>query len=111
MGHAIETAGKFRKYNHGEAVALGMILASDISAALGLLSQKTFGRIESLIGNVGLPLELQGVSIEGVIKAHYYDKKFTGMKNKFVLIQDIGRSKVVEEVPLEIIKAALRKRT
>lgn len=110
IGHAIETAGRYKKYNHGEAIALGMLTAADISRLLGLINTNIYQRIESLIENAGLPLKIKGIAVNDVIAAHYHDKKFSGNRNKFVLIEKIGKTKIVENIPPEIIKEALEKR-
>ena len=110
IGHAIEAAGAYTAYNHGEAIALGMLIESDISQAMGLLKYQNTNRIEQLIKNIGLPSKINKVSIKDIISAHYSDKKFSGKKNKFVLIENIGRTKIVEEVPITLITAALEKR-
>lgn len=110
IGHAIETAGNYKKYNHGEAIALGMLVASDISKKVGLINNKVLQRIEGIIKAVGLPTKTKGVSINDIIKAHYRDKKFIGYKNRFVLIKNIGQTKIVENIPLKTIKEVLKRR-
>lgn len=110
IGHAIEAAGKFKGYNHGEAVALGMLAACQISSDMGLTDKEVLCRMENLIASAGLPTKIEGLELPDVIKAHYRDKKFIGRKNRFVLLEQIGKVKVVEDVPLEIIKTALKKR-
>jgi 3-dehydroquinate synthase len=111
LGHAIEAAGNYKKYNHGEAIALGMLLACDISNKLGLIDNIVSTKIENLIKRAGLPTRIKRVSISDIIEAHYRDKKFIGSKNKFVLIRDIGKTKVVQNLALKIIKEALKGRT
>ena len=110
IGHAIEAACRFKSYNHGEAVALGMLVASDISRSLGLTDDRTVARIEQLIRAVGLPSRIKGVALAKIISAHYHDKKFIGRKNRFVLTCGIGKTKIVENVPLAIIRQAIQKR-
>jgi 3-dehydroquinate synthase len=111
LGHALEAAAGYRGYNHGEAVALGMLLASDLSTKIGLIREGVGARIENLIENVGLPTKITKVSLGCIIKAHYRDKKFIGAKNRFVLLRGIGKTKIVEDIPLELIKEVLRSRT
>ncbi len=111
LGHAIEAAGQYKGYNHGEAIALGMLVASDISKKLNLINSATAQRIEHLIGGVGLPTRIKKVSVSGIIKMHYYDKKFIGPQNKFILINDIGKTKIVRDIPLKIIRQALESKT
>jgi 3-dehydroquinate synthetase len=83
-----------------------MLVACDISKKLKLLDKKVGERIEKLIKDIGLPDQIHGVSLKNIIKAHYYDKKFKGLKNRFVLIKDIGKTKIVENIPLKVIGEA-----
>lgn len=110
IGHAIEAAGGYKRYNHGEAIALGMLIANDISNKLGFLDDAVAKRIEDLIEISGLPCKIRGISIGDIIKAHYRDKKFIGPKNKFVLIKGIGQAIIKENIPIEIIKGVLKNR-
>ena len=109
-GHAIEAAGRYKLHNHGEAVALGMLVAAGISRRLGLLPESGVKRIENLIRAVGLPTRITGVTLSAVINAHYRDKKFLGKKNRFVLAKGISKAVIRENIPLEIIKDSLRER-
>lgn len=110
LGHAIEAAGNFKVYNHGEAVGLGMLAACGISRRMSLLNENYFQRIDNLIKRTGIPTRIKGLDIKKIIAAHYHDKKFLGGVNKFVLLKGIGRSVVVDNVPLEIIKEVLCER-
>jgi len=110
LGHAIETAGGYRLYNHGEGVSLGMLLACDISLKLKLIRKDKILRIEKLIRETGLPTKIRKVSIERIIKSHYRDKKFIGTRNRFVLIRDIGKVTIRENIPFKMIKDALKER-
>lgn len=110
LGHAIEAAGGYKGYNHGEAVALGLLLASDISVRMGLSDQGAAKRIEDLVRKVGLPVTICKMSFKRIVKAHYRDKKFIGVRNRFVLLKEIGRTKIVTDVPLAVIKEALMAR-
>ena len=107
-GHAIETASGYTRYTHGEAIALGMLIACRMSALLGIASQNSCARIKSLIEALRLPTKVKGVNLEKIIAAHYKDKKFTGRKNRFVLIKNIGRTCIVTDVPLVIIRKAIK---
>jgi 3-dehydroquinate synthase len=110
IGHAIEAASGYKSYHHGEAIALGMLVAVRISEKLKLLNGTAAERIEDLIRILGLPVKIKGISLEGIIKAHYRDKKFIGSKNRFVLIEGLGRTKIVENIGLSVIKEAIKDR-
>ncbi len=111
IGHAIETAGGYKKYTHGEAIAIGMLAASEISLIMKLINTSLLKRIEELIKKTGLPVKIDNLSIEKIINAHYLDKKFTGSENKFVLIEDIGKIRIEKNIPLKVIKEALKRRS
>lgn len=106
IGHAIETASA---YEHGEAVALGMRVASDISVQLGLLSTVADDRINALLSNIGLPRRIKGVTLNAILRIMQHDKKFKGNKNRFVLATAIGKVIVKEEIPLEVIRKAVKR--
>lgn len=107
LGHAIEAAAAYQKYNHGEAIALGMILASQISKRVKLINQATLKRIENLTSAVGLPVHIEGLSLKKILMAYHHDKKFIGGLNRFVLIKDIGKTIIKQNLPLSIIKDSL----
>ena len=108
VGHAIEAASGYDHYHHGEAVALGMRVAADISTRLGLLNFKEAIRIHQVLDNIGLPQKIRKVSIKSILARMQHDKKFRAGKNRFVLATAIGRVKVLEGVPLRIVTQAIK---
>jgi len=111
IGHALEAAGNYRRYNHGQAVALGMLCAADISAQLGLMPAATVRRIETLLANLTLPVQIKHISLNTILSYQFRDKKFSGKTNRWVLISGrIGRVCVKQNIPLAIIRAAVAKR-
>lgn len=109
-GHALEAASGYGRYSHGEAVALGMLVATDISRELGLLPDKEASRIEGLIKATGLPTRIQSLPVAKVIRSYYRDKKFSGARNRLVLVRRIGKTEIVQGVPLETVRRAILKR-
>ncbi len=107
LGHAIEAASRYSQYKHGEAIAIGMGMAADISWKMGLLKKEDVVRLKQLISSTGLPVQLKGLSVDRVLKMMKHDKKFVGRTNRFVLACGIGRVKVVEGVPLGMITQAI----
>lgn len=96
LGHAIEKASGLP---HGEAVSIGMVFASEISARKGLLSAKDAGRINILLQNLGLPTQIP-VSKELLIDAVKKDKKRQREDIFFILLSKIGEAKI-EKMPYE----------
>jgi 3-dehydroquinate synthase len=111
VGHAIEAAGGYAgKYNHGEAIAIGMVAASDIARRLGIIDRKTADRIEVLIKKAGLPVFAKGLRSDKIFLSLLHDKKFIRGRNRFVLPASIGKVKVVEDIPDNIVKYAIKDR-
>lgn len=109
LGHAIESAsGYSKRYNHGEAVALGMLIAGRIAVELGMLKETDARRAEDLIRKVGLPTSVKGVAASKIYASHLHDKKFIGRHNRFVLATRIGGVKIVERIPDSAIRNALK---
>jgi 3-dehydroquinate synthase len=110
-GHAIETASSYRKsLNHGEAVAVGMLVATDIAVFLKMVDEKIARRLESLIKRSGLPTHAKGVELSRVLKAASYDKKIIKGKRRWILPKDIGHVVVCHSLPDALIKKAISNR-
>ncbi len=111
IGHAIENSCGYSVYSHGQSVAIGMAAACDLSVDLGLLSERSADRIERLILKFDLPVKYKGCGFSNLWKALLRDKKFHQGKNRFVLPRRIGKVEVVENVPFDLIKKALKERS
>ena len=111
IGHAIEAASSYsNRYNHGEAIAIGMCVAADIACGIGLLKEDDRDRIERLIKKCRLPTEIKSLKFNKIYEAHLHDKKFVRNKNRFVLPRAPGSCCVVEAVPESVIAWAVKKR-
>jgi len=96
IGHAIEAAGKYNQYHHGEAVALGMRVAADISCRKKLLKVRDADALNRILSCIGLPEHIQGIKMANILNAMKHDKKFLAGKNRFILAEGIGKVKVFE---------------
>lgn len=90
LGHALERVYRFR---HGEAVGIGMVMASAISAARGLISGEDCGRIKTLLRKAGLPVRIPS-DAGPVLEALRKDKKRCRENIHFVLLSGIGKAEV-----------------
>jgi 3-dehydroquinate synthase len=93
FGHALESAAGL-SWRHGEAVALGLVCAVDLSRALGLARDPRLARVEPLVKALGLPVRARGLAPERVLAAMSEDKKFQG-DLRFVLPLALGQSRLV----------------
>ncbi len=93
FGHAIEAAAGYGNVLHGEAVAIGMSMAADMSSHLGLLTEGDARRIRSLLRAAGLPVSPpQGLSRRQVMALMQQDKKVHQGVLRLVLLQGIGEA-------------------
>ena len=102
IGHAIEAAGGFAGYSHGEAVALGLRAALWLSERLAGLDALEAARGQTLITAAGLPERLAGVGAAEVARLIARDKKVAAGTAGFVLLESIGRAVTGVAVPAEM---------
>lgn len=108
LGHAVESASGYQGYTHGEAVAIGMVMAGQIALEMGYLGAQHLKRIVELLERVSLPTKAEDLLSEDIIKSYYFDKKFISGKNRFVLPEKIGKVVIAENIPLELIKKVVK---
>ena len=90
LGHAVETLTGYKKFSHGEAVAIGMANAAKISESMGLSSRSDTERICATIKMLGLPLALPVFPSSAYIDVMLHDKKMKDGGIRFVLNKGIG---------------------
>ncbi|WP_407910075.1 3-dehydroquinate synthase [Lysobacter claricitrinus] len=104
FGHAIETeqgyAGAVGGLVHGEAVAVGMVLAARLSAALGRAPVADAERLERLLSSLGLPTRIPvGLTPSALLDRMRLDKKADAAGLRFILWDGAGQGRIVRDVP------------
>ena len=108
VGHAIERAGNYRKFLHGEAVSLGIVAACAISMKKAGLPADQRNAIVSLLQRYELPTRLPPTfPREKIFDALKFDKKFEDGKIRFVVTPRIGLARVTSAVTLDDIREAV----
>jgi 3-dehydroquinate synthase len=118
FGHALEAATGFSdRLFHGEGVAVGMVLAAQFSAELGMIAASGAARIERHLAEVGLPTHLQdiaGFAQEGLgdadtlIALMAQDKKVKRGRLTFILLEAIGRAVIARDVEPALVRDFLK---
>ncbi|RPD87999.1 3-dehydroquinate synthase [Luteimonas sp. 100069] len=109
FGHAIETEQGYGGVNHGEAVAIGMVLAARLSAMLGLAPAADTQRLRDLLLRLQLPVEVPPGLDAGRLLAHMrLDKKAVAGGLRFVLWRGAGRAEVLGDVPEAAVLSVLQ---
>ncbi|MDY4697418.1 3-dehydroquinate synthase [Selenomonas montiformis] len=110
MAHAIERETGYVRYNHGEAVAIGMIGAADISCRMGLISESVKQRLIDLVERMHLPLLADGCDVDAMYHDIFHDKKTVGGKVNWVLMTGIGSVICRDDVPEDVVRQAMAAR-
>ena len=106
LGHAIEKAKNFELY-HGECVALGCIAAAFISWKKEMISMEEYYEIRDMFVPFNLPISIEDIDPNEVIKLAKSDKKADSDKIRFILLKSIGKAVVSMDVTDEEMKNAL----
>jgi 3-dehydroquinate synthase len=109
VGHAIERAGNYRKFLHGEAVSLGIVAACTISMKKAGLPPDQRAAIVGLLEKFGLPTRLPpNFPRKTILDAVKFDKKFEDGKIRFIVTPRIGVAYVADNVTLDDIREAVK---
>ena len=110
IGHAIEAISGYRKYLHGEAISIGQVAATRLSAMHAGLPKSDVDRIDALFRKGGLPTEIKLArqKLAHLHRAMTLDKKVTEGEVRFVLAERIGKVHWGQSVPVASIDRVLR---
>ncbi|MBP1045674.1 3-dehydroquinate synthase [Enterococcus sp. BWM-S5] len=99
IGHAIENTAGYGVVSHGEAVAIGMVQINRIAEQKGLTPEDTTEQLITMLKKFGLPISYDNWNEETLYQALTHDKKTRGTAIKIILLEEIGKAKIV---PTEI---------
>jgi 3-dehydroquinate synthase len=110
VGHALESVTRYRRFRHGEAVGLGMLVAGEISKLLGLLKSSELELLRQAVGLCGPLPRADDLDQRAIIAALNKDKKSVGGQIQWVLLERIGRARIVsdKDIPAKLTRQALQ---
>ena len=108
FGHAIETGAGYGEYLHGEAVAIGMVLAAGLSQRLGWLSAADIQRVRNLLEALGLPVVAPKLGVQRTLELMRLDKKVLKGQLRLVLLRRLGEGVITADYPEEALLAELQ---
>jgi 3-dehydroquinate synthase len=108
IGHAVEAVTGYSRWTHGEAVSLGIVAEAKLAERLGLAGEETTARQLRLLAAVGLPVAGSGAAPEAVVEALGRDKKSRDGRVPFVLAPEIGKFRLVFDVPTDAVIETVR---
>jgi len=109
IGHGLEAISSYGKYLHGEAISIGQVAASYLSAALLGMPGQDVERVRELFFRAGLPVcvKLSPAQRKALLEAMRLDKKVSAGEIKFVLARGIGRVEFGQSVPDDLVNRIL----
>jgi 3-dehydroquinate synthase len=111
LGHAVESLTGYQTINHGEAVAIGMVLAGKIAIELSMWTSAEAARQQALIEKAGLPTKIPpGLELKDILATLQSDKKVKDSKVRFILPEAIGKAEVSDRVTSELIEKVIGNR-
>jgi 3-dehydroquinate synthase len=108
IGHGLESSTEYDRFLHGEGVSVGMMGAAQIARSLGMIDQGVVDQQERLLQRFGLPTTAPGVSVDAVLSAMSLDKKTQGGSNRWVLLEQVGKAVVRNDVPRDLVEETVR---
>ena len=107
VGHALEAVTNYRRFRHGEAIALGMLAAADLAVARGALAERERQALAQLIAKLGPLPSVADLSIPEILGAMRRDKKVVNGRLHFVIAIEIGATMTVDDVAEDELRAVL----
>lgn len=109
FGHVIENETNYKTYLHGEAVAIGMLIANEVAVAMGLMSEEEAQRVKDLLEKYNLPTSYVIKDINSFYETFFLDKKSSDASVTFIIPVGIGDVKITNRVDKELILSVLSK--
>ncbi len=106
FAHAIESTTGYSKFQHGEAVALGLVAATWVSVETGPCSQELATRLTQLLTRIALPIRATLPNTDTLIEAMQFDKKVTDGTLRLILLDGMGRPRIDKKVHPRLLRAA-----
>lgn len=108
VGHAIEAAGGFQRFTHGEGVALGMLAAAKLSELHAELPEGTVEKIRAVLEKYQLPMRVTGMNPDVLIEFMGTDKKRAAGSINWVVLRQLGCAGTKREISYESVRQALQ---
>jgi len=109
FGHVIENETEYTGFLHGEAVAIGMVMANDVAVEIGWMSEEEADRVKRLLEKYGLPVSYTINDVEKFYETFYLDKKSADTAITFIIPKSIGGVEITDTIEASTIKQVLER--
>ncbi|MDT8339482.1 MAG: 3-dehydroquinate synthase, partial [Sulfurimonas sp.] len=109
FGHVIENETKYKEFLHGEAVAIGIVMANEMALKMNFMSDKEALRVKKLLQKYNLPTEYEIANVKAFYEAFFLDKKSSDAAITFILPLGIGEVVITDKIDTGTIMCTLNK--
>ena len=107
FGHVIENETNYTGFLHGEAVAIGMVMANDTAVELGWMSEDEADRVKTLLERYALPTTYEIKDVDSFYETFYLDKKSADSAITFIIPKSLGGVEITDAIDESVIKKVL----
>jgi 3-dehydroquinate synthase len=108
IGHALESATRYRKLTHGEAIGHGMIMATQLATKLNKIEAREGLQIQEAIARISPLPSIHSLKWDQIFRHMLSDKKVVERRLQFVLPLRIGQAEIHRDTPGEVVKQTIR---
>ena len=108
FGHVVENETEYKRYLHGEAVSIGIMMANALSVELGLMTKEEMDQVTGFLLKHDLPTAYTIEDVESFYDKFFLDKKSANNKIKFILAKGLGGHVVRDDIDADILKKVLK---
>ena len=109
FGHVIENETSYKKFLHGEAVAIGMVMANETALKMNLMNEEEALRVKTLLEKYDLPTKYRVQNSNSFYETFFLDKKSSDTKITFIIPVGIGDVSITDSVDMKLIISVLDK--
>ncbi len=109
FGHVIENLTRYKKFLHGEAVAIGMVMANELAVELGLMREDEAKRVKELLERYSLPVWYEIEDKEAFYELFFLDKKSFNNRLKFILPKGLGGYEMRDDIDKDTLFRVLER--
>ena len=107
FGHVVENETNYKKYLHGEAVSIGIMMANRLAVELNLMSEEEMAEVTTFLVKHHLPIDYIIEDVDAFYNKFFLDKKSANNKIKFILPKGIGGHVIRDDIESSVLKRVL----
>lgn len=107
FGHAIESYLGYGSWLHGEAVAVGMVMAAELSYYMGWIGDEDVQRTKNIILKANLPISCPYIPLDEFLGYMSHDKKVLNGQLRLILLKQLGQAIITKDFDVELMKKAI----